>query len=125
MTSLTETKSLVGAFTPEAFAAALAEQSAAPAWWLDRKRAAYEKFAALPMPVRTDEMWRFSSIATLTLAGFTHSPIENPKSKIEDPIPFGPAALTFLNNTLTPSTPTPALPAGVIDTTLTEAAAKH
>jgi Fe-S cluster assembly protein SufD len=61
---------VVGSFTAEAFAAHLAAQSTSPAWWLERKRAAYEKFAALPMPRRTDEAWRFSKIAGLTLDGF-------------------------------------------------------
>ena len=132
MTTLTETKSLVGAFTPEAFAAHLATLGAAPAWWLDRKRAAYEKFAALPMPARTDEMWRFSTIATLTLAGFTTSDVgrQLAGAPSDSTAPFGPAALTFLNNTLTPvgrelAHASVALPAGVIVTTLAEAAVKH
>ncbi|MES2692450.1 MAG: Fe-S cluster assembly protein SufD [Verrucomicrobiota bacterium] len=124
MTSLTETKSLVGPFTPEAFAAALAEQSTAPAWWLDRKRTAYEKFAALAMPVRTDEMWRFSSIATLTLAGFKVGRVV--PNALSDSAPFGPAALTFVNNLASDLPALPAdLPAGVIVTTLAEAAVKH
>ena len=38
----------IGSFTPESFAAHLATLAGAPAWWLDRKRAAYEKFASLP-----------------------------------------------------------------------------
>ncbi len=49
-TALSETKSLVGSFTAEAFATHLASLGNAPPWWLDRKRAAYEKFASLPMP---------------------------------------------------------------------------
>ena len=118
MTTLTETKSLVGAFTPEAFAAHLASlPSSLPTWWLDRKRAAYEKFAALPMPARTDEMWRFSSIATLTLAGFEVGRVI-PNAPSPD-APFGPAALTFVNNVASVRTDLPAdLPAGVIVTTL-------
>ena len=71
MTSLTETKSLVGSFTPEAFAAHLASLPPLPKWWLDRKRAAYDRFASLPMPARTDESWRFSNLSGLTLDGFT------------------------------------------------------
>ena len=72
MVSPVETLSvpIVGSFTAEAFAAHLATQQAAPAWWLERKRAAYEKFASLPMPRRTDEAWRFSKTAGLTLDGF-------------------------------------------------------
>ena len=134
MSTLTETKSLVGSFTAEAFAAALATQSSAPAWWLDRKRAAYEKFAALPLPKRTDEMWRFSSYASLTLAGFLPGNRERERVDSIDS-PFGPAALNFFNNALsrvaasaskpTSPTSTPALPAGVIVTTLAEAATKH
>ena len=61
----------VGAFTAAAFDAHLASLPPLPAWWLERKRAAYARFAALPMPARTDEAWRFSNIAALTLAGFT------------------------------------------------------
>lgn len=62
---------VVGSFTREAFAAHLARVAHLPAWWLDRKKAAYERFAALPMPKRTDEGWRFSNFAALTLDGFT------------------------------------------------------
>ena len=58
-------KSLIGSFTPETFAAHLARVSHLPAWWLDRKRAAYERFASLPMPRRTNEGWRFSNLSTL------------------------------------------------------------
>ncbi|MBI3886303.1 MAG: Fe-S cluster assembly protein SufD [Opitutae bacterium] len=64
------TASLVGSFTPEAFAAHLARCSHLPAWWLDRKRAAYERFAALPFPKRTDEGWRFATLSGLALDGF-------------------------------------------------------
>jgi len=59
-----------GSFTREAFEAHLARVAHLPAWWLERKRAAYERFAALPMPKRTDEGWRFSNLAGLTLDGF-------------------------------------------------------
>ena len=61
---------LTGSFTPEAFAAHLARVAHLPAWWLDRKRAAYARFAALPFPKRTDEGWRFASLGGLTLDGF-------------------------------------------------------
>jgi len=62
--------SLVGSFTRDAFEQSLARCAHLPAWWLDRKRAAYARFAALPMPVRTNEGWRFSNLSTLTLDGF-------------------------------------------------------
>ncbi len=123
MTTLTETKSLVGSFTAEAFAAALAAQSSAPAWWLDRKRAAYEKFASLPMPRRTDESWRFSSYGTLTLDGFEVGRVI--PGAPSPAFPFGPAALWFANNVRSGERPRAGLPPGVIVTTLAEAAAKH
>ena len=61
---------VVGSFTEAAFAAHLARVAHHPAWWLERKRAAYARFAALPMPKRTDEGWRFSNFGALTLDGF-------------------------------------------------------
>jgi Fe-S cluster assembly protein SufD len=71
MSSLTASPSLVGSFTADVFQAHLASlPKQLPAWWLERKRAAFERFAALPMPTRTDEAWRFSNISTLTLEGF-------------------------------------------------------
>jgi len=72
--SVSAPTSLVGSFTEEAFAAHLSRVSHLPAWWLDRKRAAYARFAALPMPKRTDEGWRFSNLAGLTLDGFNLPP---------------------------------------------------
>lgn len=61
---------VVGAFTRDAFEAHLGRVSDLPGWWLERKRAAYERFTSLPMPKRTDESWRFSSYRNLTLDGF-------------------------------------------------------
>jgi Fe-S cluster assembly protein SufD len=123
--TLAETKSLTGSFTSEAFAAHLATLGALPAWWLDRKKAAYEKFAALPLPARTDEAWRFSSIGSLTLDGFTLSGNSVPTSAPASP--FGTTALTFINNQLTARTPLAAdlTAQGVIVSTLTEATTKH
>ncbi|HEX2852422.1 MAG TPA: Fe-S cluster assembly protein SufD [Opitutaceae bacterium] len=120
-TSAPETKSLVGSFTPEAFAAHLASLGAAPAWWLERKRTAYEKFAALPLPRRKDESWRFSNVGTLTLDGFSTAAGRNS----ETPAPFGAPHLAFTNNRLTAKPAGAALPPGVIATTLAEAAVKH
>jgi Fe-S cluster assembly protein SufD len=61
---------LVGGFTAGAFEAHMASQASAPAWWLERKRIAYNRFSALPMPGRKDEGWRFSNLSGLNLAGF-------------------------------------------------------
>src|SRR5947209_5772870 len=98
MSTLTETKPTIGSFTAEAFAAHLATQKSAPAWWLERKRAAYEKFAALPLPKRTDESWRFSNLGGLTLDGFVVGRVV-PNAPFSA-APFGPANLAFSNNTL-------------------------
>lgn len=48
----------------------LAQRSYLPAWWIAAKHAAWEKFNALPLPSRTDETWRFSSLKSLDLSGF-------------------------------------------------------
>ena len=137
MSTLTETKSLTGSFTAEAFAAHLAARAAAPAWWLERKRAAYEKFAALPLPGRTDEAWRFSTLAGLTLDGFALPKILAGDERLEitklgiqsdDYFPFASVApLTFVNNTVfnMASLPADLTAKGVIVTTLAEAAVKH
>ncbi|HWA86194.1 MAG TPA: Fe-S cluster assembly protein SufD [Opitutus sp.] len=123
--SSTVAHSATGAFTPDAFAAHLATQPSAPAWWLDRKRAAYESFASLPMPKRTDEAWRFSSIATLTLADVQVGAGVPAGLSIESP--FGPVALTFVNNTVVRSGERQRadLPPGVLVTTLSDALANH
>ena len=118
---------VTGSFTAEAFAAHLATQKSAPAWWLERKRAAYAAFAALPMPARTNEGWRFSNISTLTLDGFAPASPANLKSQISDFKFEAIASLTFTNNTLASRTALPADLAakGVIVTTLAEAVVKH
>ncbi|MBI2517186.1 MAG: Fe-S cluster assembly protein SufD [Opitutae bacterium] len=70
MMTLSQTTPVIGAFTREAFAAHLGRVAHLPRWWLDRKRAAYERFVSLPMPKRTDEGWRFSNYAALSLDGY-------------------------------------------------------
>jgi len=74
MSSVATSPTLTGSFTAEVFAAHLARVAHLPAWWLERKRAAYARFAALPMPKRTDEGWRFSNLSGLTLDGFMLPP---------------------------------------------------
>jgi Fe-S cluster assembly protein SufD len=69
-TTVSHPPALVGAFTRAAFETHLASLPPLPEWWLARKRAAFERFAALPLPIRTDEAWRFSNVAGLTLDGF-------------------------------------------------------
>jgi Fe-S cluster assembly protein SufD len=57
-------------FTAERFAAHLAQRSQLPGWWLEAKQTAWDRFNALPLPVRTDELWRFSHLAGIRLDGF-------------------------------------------------------
>jgi Fe-S cluster assembly protein SufD len=124
MTNTTSTSvAPTGVFTPEAFAARLAADSAAPAWWRDRRRAAYERFAALPMPSRKDEAWRFSNLSGLSLEGVALGPTGKDERLAR--APFGPSALTFLNGERIGDHAVTGLPSGVIVTTLRDAAAKH
>jgi Fe-S cluster assembly protein SufD len=118
-------KSIIGSFTADTFTQHLATVPTTPAWWLERKRTAYQTFATLPLPKRTDESWRFSNVVGLNLDGFLVNP-PLPKD-LALASPFGPAHLSFANNTLIASTPPAADLAarGVIVTTLTEAATKH
>ena len=60
----------VPGFTSERFAAHLAHRSDQPAWWLEAKKAAWNQYNALPLPVRTDERWRYSSLKDIVLDGF-------------------------------------------------------
>jgi Fe-S cluster assembly protein SufD len=41
-----------------------------PAWFTDQQRAAWTQFESLPMPARTDQAWRFSTVGALDLAPF-------------------------------------------------------
>ena len=108
---------LAGAFTAGAFAAHIDSLAGAPAWWIDRKKAAYAKFASLPMPARTDEPWRFSTLSGLGLSGFD----PGAKAAGKDPAPLAvkPAAtLAFSNGVKVGGT---ASPKGVTVTSLSEA----
>ena len=119
--------SVNGDFTPDAFAAHLAGLGHLPAWWLDRKREAWRRFEALPLPARTDELWRFSSVAGIKLDGYRLG--DAPGSEIQGPKvewPHG-AALTFVNNRLVPGGGLPAggQAPGVIFCSIEEALITH
>jgi Fe-S cluster assembly protein SufD len=131
MSSTSLSSPAVGTFTPEAFAAHLAAQPAhAPAWWLERKRAAHARFAELPMPGPTDEGWRFSSRETLTLAGFvpsTASAATGAAVPLLLSVEQATAALTFCDGRLVSRQALPADLAarGVVVGTLQEALRSH
>lgn len=55
-----------------------------PDWFRARQQEAWARFAALPMPNRKDQPWRFSNVAALDLAPYliAHSPEESERSEI-------------------------------------------
>jgi Fe-S cluster assembly protein SufD len=129
MASLTShSATTVGAFTAEVFAAHLARVQHLPAWWLDRKRAAYDRFAALPLPRRTDEGWRFSNLSGLSLDGYKLAePINHQQVTKQDLGAPGAGTLLLANHQLVYAEPLAAkfTQQGVIFTTLQEALLKH
>lgn len=72
-------------FSDEAFAAHLSHcaASSAPQWLAERKRTAWEQFQSLPMPVRSDEKWRFTNLQKLTLKGFDVAPQEAASAELK------------------------------------------
>ena len=119
---------LTGSFTREAFAAHLERVKHLPAWWLDRKRAAYERFASLPMPKRTNEGWRFSNLSTLTLDGFEVGRYTTTTLSASPFAQIAAASLTFVNNTFASRTSSAAETTaqhGIIFDTLQNALLQH
>ena len=116
MSALPDTLAAVpnGAFTADLFAAHLAALGHLPKWWLDLKREAWNRFASLPLPQRTDELWRFSTVAGLKLEGCVLPDAADSKSQVSD-LKFGfadalphAAALAFANNRAVPGAALPA-----------------
>ncbi|HVU18801.1 MAG TPA: Fe-S cluster assembly protein SufD [Candidatus Didemnitutus sp.] len=120
---------VTGSFTREAFEAHLARVRHLPAWWLERKRAAYERFVSLPLPVRTDESWRFSQIAGLVLDDYRvpSSAVDFKQTTHADLGVPGAGTLLFANNRLAMQEPlaTAANEQGMIFDTLQNALLKH
>ena len=113
----------VGSFTPEVFERHL---STVPASWHERKRAAYARFQSLPLPSRTDESWRFSTLSGIKLDGY----LTDQPSALAAKAAFSLAAeptLTFVNGRLASRNALPAAltSRGVVVSTLSEAAGTH
>ncbi|MFY9923129.1 MAG: Fe-S cluster assembly protein SufD [Opitutaceae bacterium] len=115
-----------GSFTPEVFARHLAS---CPAWWRERKQAAYARFEGLPMPARTDESWRFSNLSGIGLAGFSPGqPSSGGTQAVDAAFSLAAApALTFVNGRLAARAPISSELAGkgVTVSTLSEAVERH
>src|SRR5689334_11332539 len=48
----------------------LNKDNSEPAWYSETRTAAWEAFESLPMPMRTDEAWRFANVSSLDLSRF-------------------------------------------------------
>lgn len=108
------------------FAQHLSQRSYLPAWWLDAKREAWDRFNALPSPARTDETWRFSNISTLDLTGFELP--EDASQHIPNLSDFPHAAeVIYSNRQLVARSAVPAdlIEKGVIFAPLDDALTKH
>jgi len=115
----------IGDFTAERFARHLSASAAFPGWWQERKKTAYDRFAALPLPRRSDEAWRFSTLTGVTLTA-PEGPAESaPSAGLADLNAV--ARLTFAGNRLVGRTELPGgwAQKGVIVAPLSAAARDH
>ncbi|MDQ1415521.1 MAG: Fe-S cluster assembly protein SufD, partial [Acidimicrobiaceae bacterium] len=65
--------------------ARLSERTREPDWLAERRRAAFERFNALPWPDQTAEEWKHTDIRKLDLGRFDAIPPENqPVAELED-----------------------------------------
>jgi Fe-S cluster assembly protein SufD len=107
-----------------------ARQPSATDWFRELQTQAWDEFEAEPVPVRTNELWRFSSVKNLSLDGYVVAPeFSGDASSLTRSREFvNPAGrIIFANETpLTLQLLDPALKrAGVIFTTLEHALEKH
>jgi Fe-S cluster assembly protein SufD len=107
-----------------------ARQPSARDWFRDLQTQAWDEFEAEPLPVRTNELWRFSSVKNLALDGYVVAPefSDDPSSLTSAREFVNPAGrIIFANETLlTSQLLDPALKrAGVIFTTLPHALEEH
>ena len=114
--------------TSARFGAHIAQRSSLPKWWLDAKQAAWNQFAALPLPTRNQELWRFSNLRGISLDGFEVAEPFSGASASAAPATFTRSAeILFANNYLASRTAVPPelLAKGVIFCPLEEALARH
>lgn len=99
--------------------------AAFPAWFAERRRAAWQRFLEIPTPKRGDEAWRFSTFKQLDFAGFSAAEASSVAGLVERSVALeAPAAkFIFANDALLHSESK--LPAGVICLPLAEALVSH
>jgi Fe-S cluster assembly protein SufD len=122
--SAPETTGLNGA----RFGAHVAQRHNLPKWWLDAKQAAWNQFVARPFPTRKDELWRFSSLQSVTLGGLDIADSASGAPTAPALPSFARSAeIVFANNNLAHRTALPGELAakGVIFSPLEEALYKH
>jgi len=126
MSTSSDVLTLVGPFTEDAFEASLASHQGLPAWWIERKQAAYNQFKTLAYPSKTDESWRFSTRSGFKLEGFSVSYPNTSAASLDTGLP-GKPALVFVNNTLASVNPVDAayLKQGLVVSTLKQALKTH
>ncbi|WP_052573536.1 Fe-S cluster assembly protein SufD [Haloferula sp. BvORR071] len=100
--------------------------AAFPAWFAERRRAAWQRFLEIPTPKRGDEPWRFSSIKQLDFSGFatasgngTGNALVKDSVGLEAPV----AKFVFANDVLLHAESK--LPEGVICLPLEQALVSH
>jgi Fe-S cluster assembly protein SufD len=108
----------------------LSPLTAAPDWFKEQQAKAWADFEAEPLPARTNELWRFSSVKNLVLADYVTAPetsVDPSKltSKRGFPAPAG--RLIFANDAVvsTELLDPNLIESGVIFTTLADALDKH
>lgn len=101
--------------------------AALPAWFAERRRAAWQRFLETPQPKRGDEPWRFSSIKQLDFSAFSRAAVPENATELaarsvalETPA----AKFVFVNDRLVHGEAA-ALPAGVVCLPLEQALATH
>jgi Fe-S cluster assembly protein SufD len=122
----TASVALTGSFTREVFESHLRRVQHLPAWWLERKRAAYARFAEMPFPRRTDEGWRFSNLSGVSLDDFSVPSTAGAEDQMAgDQSPVLPSHLVFTNNRLSSMLADGSLPKGVVVTTIQSGLKDH
>lgn len=101
-----------------------------PAWFVESRHRGWEEFQALPAPVAKSEHWRFSNVKALELDAYRYpAAVSDASSLVACSTGLGESSARFIfgNNRLLAANAPAAdlLAAGLVVTTLEEAAAKH